>query len=124
MKHDDEIDSEKKSSGGMTEMARRILLTGLGAIFMTPDTVRKVVGDLKLPKDAMGYFLDTAVRQKDEVLGLLATELSKFLSKIKVHEELQKAFAGLQVHVDAKFNFDQKNKAPSSSPKVVIKKVR
>ncbi len=115
--------TERKSQSGMTDMARKILLTGLGAIFMTEETIRKMLGDLKIPKDAMGYFLDTAVRQKDEMLGLIAAELSKFLSKVKVHEELQKALSGLQMHVDAKLSFDRKNKTAISSPHVTFKKI-
>ena len=112
----------KKKSGGMTEVARRILLTGLGAIFMTEEGIRKSLGDMKLPKDAVGYVLDTVLKQKDELLGLVASELSKFFSKVKVHEEVQKALSGLQLHLDAKLTFDQKKVHPVSPPKISVKK--
>ncbi|MCE9624502.1 MAG: hypothetical protein K8R69_03465 [Deltaproteobacteria bacterium] len=121
MSSDDEKFFEKKS-GGMTEVARRILLTGLGAIFMTEEGIRKSLGDMKLPKDAVGYVLDTVLKQKDELLGLVATELSKFFSKVKVHEEVQKALSGLQLHLDAKLTFDQKKVHPVSAPKISVKK--
>jgi len=113
--------SEKKS-GGMAEVARRILLTGLGAIFMTEETVRKSLGDMKLPKDAMGYLVDTVLKQKDEMLGLVASELSKFFSKIRVHEEVQKALSGLQLHLDAKLTFDKKKAHPVVPPKISVKR--
>jgi len=121
MSSDDEKFFEKKS-GGMTEVARRILLTGLGAIFMTEEGIRKSLGDMKLPKDAVGYVLDTVLKQKDELLGLVASELSKFFSKVKVHEEVQKALSGLQLHLDAKLTFDQKKVHPVSAPKISVKK--
>jgi hypothetical protein len=120
MKHEEETPTEKKSAGGMTELARRILLTGLGAIFMTEESLRKNLGDLKIPKDALGGLLDSVVRQKDDLLELVAAELSKFLSKIKVHEELQKALSGLQLHVDAKLNFGKKHGSPPSEAKVSV----
>jgi hypothetical protein len=121
MSHDPDDSSTKKSAGGMTDMARRILLTGLGAIFMTEESLRKGLGELKIPKDAMGGLLNTLLKQKDDLLGIVANELGRFLSKIKVHEELQKALAGLQLHVDAKLNFDKKS-GPTPAPKISIKK--
>jgi len=114
-------DRSSKKAGGMTEVARRILLTGLGAIFMTEEGIRKSLGDMKMPKEAMGYVLDTILKQKDELLTLVGGELSKFLSKIKVHEEVQKALSGLQLHLDAKLTFDNK-KVQAIHPKISAKK--
>lgn len=121
MSSNDEKFFEKKT-GGMTEVARRILLTGLGAIFMTEEGIRKAVGDMKLPKDAVGYVLDTVLKQKDELLSMVASELGKFFSKVKVHEEVQKALSGLQLHLDAKLTFDQKKVHPVSTPKITVKR--
>jgi len=115
-------ESSDKKSSGMTDVARRILLTGLGAIFMTEEGIRRNLGDLKLPKDAMAYVLDTILKHKDELLGLVGQELGKFFSKIKVHEELAKALAGLQVHLDAKLTFDRKSPHGGGAMKVSIKK--
>ncbi len=112
----------EKKTGSMTEVARRILLTGLGAIFMTEEGIRKALGDMKLPKDAVGYVLDTVLKQKDELLSLVAAELGKFFSKVKVHEEVQKALSGLQLHLDAKLTFDQKKAHPVSTPKLTVKR--
>lgn len=112
----------EKKTGGMTDVARRILLTGLGAIFMTEESIRKALGDMKLPKDAVSYVLDTVLKQKDELLGMVAIELTKFFSKVKVHEEVQKALTGLQLHLDAKLTFDQKKAHPVSMPKITVKK--
>ncbi|HKY64131.1 MAG TPA: hypothetical protein VJR29_12005 [bacterium] len=114
----DEEKSGKK--GGLPEVAKRILLTGLGAIFMTEEGIRKSLGEMKMPKEAMGYVLDTVLKQKDELLTLVGGELSKFLSKIKVHEEVQKALSGLQLHLDAKLTFDKKIHAHQA--KVAVKK--
>ncbi len=126
MLDDDEAEAEKleKKTGGMTDLARRILLTGLGAIFMTEEGIRKSLGDLKVPKDAMAFLLETVRKQKDEILGTVAIELSKFFSKVKVHEEIQKALAGLQLHLDAKLTFDQHKKSADQTPKLTAKKIR
>lgn len=107
----------------MTDLARKILLTGVGAIFMTEETVRKGLAELKLPTDAVGALVDTVKKQKNEVLELVAVELGNFFTKIKVHEELQKALRGLQVHLDAKISFDKAGEAHKNpKAKVTIRK--
>jgi len=123
MSFNDDEKSDKKLPGGMTDLARRILLTGLGAIFMTEEGIRKSLGDMKVPKDAMSFLIDTMRKQKDEALGLIATELSRFFSKVRVHEELQKALAGLQLHLDAKLTFDRHKKSSDPAPKITAKKL-
>jgi len=105
----------------MTDLARKILLTGVGAIFMTPETVKKTLSDLKLPTDAVSTLVDTVKKQKDEVLDLVAVELSNFFTKVKVHEELQRALKGMEIHLDAKISFDKKS--PSPQAKVTVKKI-
>jgi hypothetical protein len=114
------VSEEGKKSPSMTDLARKILLTGVGAIFMTEETVRKSLAELKLPTDAVGALVDTVKKQKNEVLELVAVELGNFFAKVKVHEELQKALKGLQVHLDAKISFDKPGESPRT--KVSIKR--
>lgn len=104
----------------MTDLARKILLTGVGAIFMTEETVRKSLSELKLPTDAVGSLVDTVKKQKNEVLELIAVELGNFFAKVKVHEELQKALKGMQIHLDAKISFDKAGETHKA--KVTVKK--
>lgn len=101
--------SETKPSGGMTDLARKILLTGVGAIFMTEETIRKTLSDWKVPSEAVGSLVESMKKQKDEVLRVVASQLSDFFSHVKVHEEIQKALQGIQLHLDAKISFNKKN---------------
>ncbi len=112
----------KEGKGGLlTDMARKLLLTGIGAIFMTEESIRSTLGDLKLPKDAMGYVVDQAKKQKDDMMAVLASEFSNFFSKINVHEEIVKALSRLQIHIDAKFSFTPKGKATSHEVNVNVR---
>ncbi len=117
-------EGEGKGGGGLSEMARKVLLTGLGAIFMTEESIRNAIGDMKLPKDAMGYVLDQAKKQKDELVAVVADEVSRFFSKIKVHEEIQKALSALQIHIDARLSFSPKGKPVSKNVKVEIEETK
>lgn len=112
-------DMESKGTS-LSEMARKIILTGIGAIFMTEESIRNVLSEIKLPKEAMGYVVDTAKRQKDDLIAAVAGEVAKFFSKIKVHEEIQKALNTLQLHIDAKLSFSPKGKPVSENIKIKI----
>ena len=91
-----------------SKFAKKALLTSLGAILMTEESIRNILGEMKLPKEAMGFVVDQAKKQKDDLVSVVAAEVSKFFSKINVHEEIQKALSHLHVHVDAKLSFSPK----------------
>jgi len=112
--------TESNKSNMVTELMRKVLLTGVGAFFMTEQSVRSKLADLKLPKDAVGYVVDQARRQKDDLIAAVAEEVAKFLSKLKLHEEIQKALSSMQVHIDARVSFGPKGKISGKQIQVEI----
>ncbi|MCP5468274.1 MAG: hypothetical protein H7A32_03305 [Deltaproteobacteria bacterium] len=115
----EEENQDKKTS--MADLARKILLTGVGAIFMTEGGVRKSLSDLKLPKDTVINLVENVRKQKDELIKMVTEEIAKFLSHIKVHEEMQKALSGMEVHIDAKVTFSQSGKSSKNQIKLKTK---
>jgi hypothetical protein len=112
---------EPESKGStLGDIARKVFLTGLGAVFMTEESIRGVLSEMKLPKEAVGYVFDQAKKQKDDLIFAVAGEVSKFFSKINVHEEIQKALSALQVHIDARLSFSPKGKSASNKVKVEV----
>lgn len=112
---------QSPKGGLLSEIARKVFLTGLGAIFMTEESIRNALGEMKLPKEAMGYVLDQARKQKNDLISAVAEEFSNFFSKIKVHEEIQKALSKLQVHIDARLSFSPRGKPQTDHIRVEIK---
>ncbi|HZX40900.1 MAG TPA: hypothetical protein VFE93_03615, partial [Myxococcaceae bacterium] len=53
--------------GPIVELMRKVAFAGLGALFMTEEGIRALAGQLKLPKEALGFVLSQAERTKDEV---------------------------------------------------------
>ena len=43
--------------GMVPEVVKRAMLSGLGALFVTEETIRGAVSDMRLPKEAVGYML-------------------------------------------------------------------
>ena len=110
---------DKNSTSGIADLAKKIFFTGLGAIFLTEETIRQMLGDLKLPRDLAASVLSTAKKQKDEFMQLLAQEVAQFLSHVKIHEEIQKALDGLSLDLEAKLKF---NRGKPADIKVKLKK--
>src|ERR1700709_1736991 len=54
------------------DLARRGLLTGIGAVFMSEDSLRGQLSDMKLPKEAMHYVVNQADKTKREIVAAIA----------------------------------------------------
>jgi len=105
-------DTEEKtdSGSGLTDMVRELALTGLATFFMTEDSVRKYLKDLKLPKELGSLLLDSIGRKKDDIYSLLGKELTRMLARVDFAQELGKFLQNHRVHVEAKFSFEPKTK--------------
>ncbi len=69
------------------EMLRKVMSVGLGAAFMTEETVRGALGGMNLPKEVVQGILQGANRSKEEFLNKVGNETIKLLSKIDFVKE-------------------------------------
>ncbi|HEX8703022.1 MAG TPA: hypothetical protein VF815_29565 [Myxococcaceae bacterium] len=99
---DDYVPGEREGRAGFVpEFVRKMAVAGLGAIFMTEEGIRNLAGQLKLPKEVLGFILSQAERTKDEVGRVLADELRRFLQSEKLREEFVKLMSGMTLDVRA-----------------------
>jgi hypothetical protein len=87
--------------GPIVEVMRKVAFAGLGALFMTEEGIRSLAGQLKLPKEALGFVLSQAERTKDEVGRVLSEEVRRFLRSDKLREEFLQLLSGMRVEVTA-----------------------
>ena len=98
--------------GFVPDFVRKLAVAGLGAVFMTEEGLRALAGQLKLPKEALGFVLSQAERTKDEVGRVLSDELRRFLQSDKLRDEFLKLIAGMTIEVKAEVRLvPDKNKA-------------
>jgi hypothetical protein len=100
---DDELPPEevKKLSGLVPDIVRRAVLTGVGALFMTEEGIRNLVGDMKLPKDALGFLLSQADKTRTEVARVVTQEVRRFLESETLRREIWKLLTGVTLEVNA-----------------------
>jgi len=87
--------------GPIVELMRKVAFAGLGALFMTEEGIRALAGQLKLPKEALGFVLSQAERTKDEVGRVLSEEVRRFLRSDKLRTEFLQLLSGMRVEVTA-----------------------
>lgn len=118
---DDDGTDEKR--GFVPDFVRRMAWAGLGAVFMSEEGIRRLAGQLKLPKEAINYLLSQAEKTKDEVGRVVSDEVRKLLQSERLRDELLKMVAGMTIEVRAEIKLvpDRvKGEAPSLLPKVKV----
>jgi hypothetical protein len=113
--------------GPIVELMRKVAFAGLGALFMTEEGIRSLAGQLKLPKEALGFVLSQAERTKDEVGRVLSEEVRRFLRSDKLREEFLQLLSGMRVEITAHVRLvpDPERKAGETArPRVEVTSVR
>ena len=83
----DADDSAGESSGKLSDMIRKVMSVGLGAAFMTEESVRGALGGMNLPKDVLASILSQANRGKEEMMSRIGNETIKLISRIDFVKE-------------------------------------
>lgn len=92
---------EDRSRGFVPEFVRKVAVAGLGALFMTEEGLRNLAGQLKLPKEALGFILSQAERTKDEIGRVVSEEVRRFFQSEKLRDEFLKLMSGMTVEIKA-----------------------
>src|SRR3990167_8111062 len=100
---------ESMEKGGLTDLAKKIFLASLGGAVSMGE---------RLPKEAVNFLLDQAEKRKEDLVDRLAIEVSKFLDKLDVSQELRKALRGLELDLHATLRFSGTGKQDADEPVV------
>lgn len=113
--------SYPEEDGGAAEnLTKKILTLGLGAYFLTEDTVRRYVKDAKIPRDIARSITQNASKGKDELYGYVARELSSFLRQMDLQEELDRFVKSHKVRVSAEIEFLPRSEAAAAGAKASV----
>ncbi len=91
--------------GSLAEGVKKAILAGVGALFLTEESARRLARDWKLPKEVIAYVGQQAQGAKDEVLRVFADEFRRFLESEAVRGEFFKALGGSTIEIRAEIRF-------------------
>lgn len=86
---------------GLTDVLRKAMVAGLGAVFMTEEGIRAYVKDLKLPKDVMNFVVGQTERSKAELFRVIGEELHRFFESELLRREVLKLLSQMTLEVRA-----------------------
>ena len=84
------------------DLAKRALTTGIGAVFMSEETLRSQLSEMKLPKEAMGYVVSQADKTKRELVEVIARETRAFLSRLEVEAMIGRMLTGTTIEISTR----------------------
>lgn len=108
----------------LPDLLKRGILAGIGALFMTEDGVRSILGELKLPKEAAQFVINQVGKTKEDLFRMIASEIRGFLDSTNISEELRKALTGmsLEISTTVRFRPDQEKIEPVMKSSVKVKR--
>ena len=122
--HDDEQEGRRLGSrldAFVPDVMKRAFYTGLGAVFLTEDGVRRQMSEMKLPKEVVSYVVNQSNKSKEELFDAIAREIAKVFAGTEPDELLRNAFTGIKVKMNIELEFAQAGEE-SEDEEVGVKK--
>ena len=102
--------SEKESkSSGIESIIKKVVSVGVGAAFMTEESVKKILEDLPLPKEILSGLVQNAKGAKEDFTNGIREELRSYLGKVDAAKLATDILDRYDVEVEAKFKFKKKS---------------
>lgn len=100
---------EGLAKGLISEALRKVFTTGVSAAFMTEESIRTYLGEVKLPKEILNMLLQSASKSKDEITQKISKEAIAILQKIDVVKEFSKFAENHKFKIQAEIEIVKKD---------------
>ena len=95
------------------DLVKKLISAGVGAAFMTEESIRSYLGELKLPKDVLGTLLQGAQKSKDELMDRVGNEIIKIVQKIDFVREASRFVEEHKFRITAEVDVVKKERKDS-----------
>jgi hypothetical protein len=104
--------ADEGARGSIADGVKRAILAGMGALFLTEESARRLAREWKLPKEVIGFIGQQAAGAKDEILRLFSDEVRRFLESEAVRKEFWRALTEntIEIRADIRFRPDAEGK--------------
>ena len=103
-------DSTDEGRGGLlSEGLKKIFAVGVGAAFLTEESIRNYMQDLKLPKEMLGVLLQGAQKSKEQLMNRVGNEVITIIQKIDFVKEASRFVETHKFRVSAEIEVVKKD---------------
>ena len=103
MSQDDYDNGSKK--GGIQDIMKKALSAGIGALFLTEESLRSYVADSKLPRDIAKSVIQSTNTAKEQFFQYLTKEVSQLIRKADLQKVVTGFLANHTFEIEARVRF-------------------
>jgi len=90
---------------------KKVLTVGVGAVFLTEESLRALVSEFKLPKEILTAIFESANKTKTEFLQNLSQEvMAKVLERVDPKELIEEFLTKNEINLNVQVSFSPKKK--------------
>jgi hypothetical protein len=97
----------------MPDILKKAVLISIGGILLTEETIRKILGELKISKEIVSIIVLQSNRAKDEIVRVLSGEFRTIFKSVNLKNEINKMLKDLKVRVQMEVDFESKKTGKS-----------
>lgn len=114
-KHKKDLEEEKveEGKGLLSEALKKVFTAGVSAAFMTEESIRGYLGEMKLPKEVLQVLLQSASKSKEEITQKVSKELVSMVQKLDLVKEFSKFAEGHKFKISAEVEIIKKDRSGS-----------
>jgi hypothetical protein len=116
MASDEESKKDEKDKGVLGDTLKKVFTAGVSAAFMTEESIRSYVGDLKLPKEVLNMLIASAAKSKDDITQKVTKEIMGVVGKIDFVKEFSKFAETHKFKITAEIDIIKKDSSKKSDP--------
>src|SRR5262249_3947544 len=94
-----------------TELLKKVVSAGLGAAFMTEESIRTYLAEVPMPRELMQLILQGATKSKEDLLNRVGNETIRLIQKIDFVKEASRFVEEHKFKVSAEIEVVKKDKA-------------
>lgn len=95
------------------DLVRKVLTVGVGAAFLTEESLRSLISEFKLPKELISGLLETAGKTKNEFLRTLSSDvIDKIGARIDPKALIEEILAKHEIELSVRVKFHPKKQGP------------
>jgi len=105
----DKTDKFDKKESPIGDIIKKVVSVGVGAAFMTEESVKKILEDLPLPKDIISGLVQNAKGAKEDFTKSIREEIKQYLSTVDASKIATDVLDKYDVEIEAKVRFSKKD---------------
>lgn len=115
----DDVDVERRKLERLVpEIVKRVLEAGFEKLSEGPENMRRAMGELRLPKEAIGAVMSQLDDTKSGLYRIVAKEVRDFLEQTNFADELTRALTSLSFEVRTEVRFIPNDAKGRPTPEV------